>query len=73
MLANSPVLTAGGGVRCAYADESFQEANTGGYCVVAVAVFEPGGGELARDVLISLRGRRRSGGKLHWNEMESAE
>lgn len=60
--------------QCAYADESFRESRAGGYYVVAAAVFEQGGHDLAREVLDSLRGRRRSaGGKLHWNEMDAAE
>ncbi|WP_233345823.1 hypothetical protein [Saccharomonospora iraqiensis] len=59
--------------QCAYADESFRESRAGGYYVVAAAVFEQGGHDLAREVLDSLRGRRRSAGKLHWNEMDAAE
>jgi hypothetical protein len=62
-----------GGTRRAFADESFREADTGGYYVVAAAVFEPGGHALAREVMRELYGRRRRGGKLHWNQKEQPE
>jgi hypothetical protein len=59
--------------RRAFAYESFREATTGGFYVVAAAVFEPGGHELAREVMRELYGRRRRSGKLHWNQMEQTE
>src|SRR5690606_37663861 len=52
---------------CAYGDESFQEAATGGYYVIAAAAFAPNALDTAREVLLDLYGRRD--GKLHWNEM----
>jgi hypothetical protein len=59
--------------RRAFADESFRESDAGGFYVVAAAVFEPGGHEVAREVMQELYGRGRRGGKLHWNQMEQAE
>lgn len=67
----SNAATRDGLAQCAYGDESFQEADTGGYYVVAAAVFKPGGDEAAREALTRLH--RRRAGKLHWNEMDSAE
>jgi hypothetical protein len=61
------------GTRRAFADESFREAAAGGFYVVAAAVFKLGGHEMAREVMRELYGRRRRGGKLHWNQMEQAE
>ncbi|MBB3053545.1 hypothetical protein FHS23_004599 [Prauserella isguenensis] len=59
--------------RCAFADESFKEAHDGGYYVLAAAMFEPADEDEVREVLQRLRGPRRGGGKLHWNEMNQSQ
>ncbi|MFC4081514.1 hypothetical protein [Amycolatopsis samaneae] len=56
----------------AFADESYKEASSGGFYVLAAAVFsEVVHGEI-RDAMCGIKGRRRVG-KLHWNEMDSAQ
>lgn len=55
--------------RVAYADESFHEAASGGFYVLAAAVFDERGHEPVRSVMRGLRGSRRTN-KLHWNEMD---
>ncbi|SFS35244.1 hypothetical protein [Saccharopolyspora flava] len=52
----------------AFADESFREAEFGGFYVLAAAVFEPGAEDAARDAMHVLQGKRAPL-KLHWNEM----
>ena len=56
----------------AFADESFCEAASAGFYVLAAAVFEPGRHDEVRAVLRDLRGHRR-GGKLHWNDMDAQQ
>ena len=52
----------------AFADESFHEADRGGFYVLAAAVFDPDALDSTRAAMLSLRGSRRMA-KLHWNEM----
>lgn len=52
----------------AFADESFREAELGGFYVLAAAVFEPDTEDAARDAMRLLQGKRAPL-KLHWNEM----
>ena len=54
--------------RVAFADESFHEADRGGFYVLAAAVFDPEALESTRAAMLSLRGHRRMA-KLHWNQM----
>jgi|GEM_PF-1047889 len=54
--------------RVAFADESFHEADRGGFYVLVAAVFDPGALETTRAAMLSLRGSRRIA-KLHWNQM----
>lgn len=58
--------------RVAYTDESFHEAERGGFYVLAAAVFDPVERDEAREVLRRLRGKRRTG-KLHWQEMDARQ
>lgn len=58
--------------RSAFVDESFQEADVGGYYVLAAVVFEPELQESARAVMRELRGARDTR-KLHWNEMDAVQ
>lgn len=60
------------GPLAAYADESFLEDAHSGYYVVATAMIEPGHLDYARDIMLALRGRRRTG-KTHWTEMDAQE
>ena len=56
----------------AFADESFVEAATGGFYVLAAVVFEHGTHQAVREAMLGLRGTRGSH-KLHWNEMDSKQ
>ncbi|MGW5648990.1 hypothetical protein ACWEV3_29675 [Saccharopolyspora sp. NPDC003752] len=56
----------------AFADESFREAEIGGYYILAAVVFEAATHDLARSAMHGLRGSRNTY-KLHWNEMTSQE
>ncbi|MGW3470884.1 hypothetical protein ACWDKQ_21060 [Saccharopolyspora sp. NPDC000995] len=56
----------------AFADESFREAEVGGYYILAAVVFETGSHDPARSAMHELRGGRDTY-KLHWNEMTSQE
>ncbi|HEV8557215.1 MAG TPA: DUF3800 domain-containing protein [Actinophytocola sp.] len=56
----------------AYADESFHEAPSGGFYVLAAAMFDPAAYETARDAMRDVLGRRRAK-KLHWNEMDAQQ
>ncbi|MBB4933312.1 hypothetical protein F4561_004132 [Lipingzhangella halophila] len=56
----------------AYADESFLEADSGGFYVIAAAVIENHGIEEARQEMLALRGKRRTN-KTHWTEMDPGE
>ncbi|MEE2040893.1 hypothetical protein Q8791_27100 [Nocardiopsis sp. CT-R113] len=56
----------------AYADESFLEDRERGYYVVATAVIDPAHLDHARQVMLDLRGTRRTG-KTHWTEMDRQE
>lgn len=67
MLNLEGVITSPAG-RQAFADESFYEAVTGGFYVLAAAMFEAGTHQAAREAMHQLRGTRRTR-KLHWNEM----
>lgn len=58
--------------RVAFADESFHEADHGGFYVLAAAVFDEANHEAVRAAMQGLRGRRRSS-KLHWNEMDARQ
>lgn len=58
--------------RVAYTDESFHEADHGGFYVLAAAVFDGGAHETVRAAMQALRGERRSS-KLHWNEMDARQ
>jgi len=57
------------GGRVAYGDESYLEAVSGGYYVLASVTFDPSVAEEARQAMRELRGNRRTD-KLHWNEMD---
>jgi hypothetical protein len=61
------ITTSPGGLQ-AFADESFREAELGGFYVLAAAIFEPASEDAARDAMLDLRGKRAPL-KLHWNEM----
>lgn len=65
------MITSAAGRR-AYADESFHEAATGGFYVLAAVVFEWETHELVRQAMLDLRGRRDIG-KLRWREMSSQQ
>lgn len=56
----------------AYTDESFHEAANGGFYVLAAAMFAPAALGDVRDVVMSLRGRRKVD-KLHWSQMDRRE
>jgi hypothetical protein len=56
----------------AFADESFHEAPSGGFYVLAAAMFDPAAGDVAREAMREILGKRRTG-KLHWNEMDKQE
>lgn len=58
--------------RMAYADESFHEADHGGFYVLAAAVFDEADHEAVRAAMQELRGKRRTS-KLHWNEMDARQ
>ncbi len=58
--------------RVAFADESFHEADYGGFYVLAAAVFDEVAHEAVRAAMQELRGKRRSS-KLHWNEMDARQ
>ena len=58
--------------RVAFADESFHEADHGGFYVLAAAVFDEATHETVRTCMQELRGKRRSS-KLHWNEMDTRQ
>jgi hypothetical protein len=61
------ITTSPGGLQ-AFADESFHEAELGGFYFLAAAIFEPASEDAARDAMLDLRGKRAPL-KLHWNEM----
>lgn len=54
--------------RVAYVDESYREHETGGFYVLAAAVFDEND-DRARAAMLGLRGGRRVS-KVHWNEMD---
>lgn len=56
----------------AYADESFLEADCGGFYVLAAAVFAEEARDSVRVTMRELRGKRRTP-KLHWNEMDARQ
>lgn len=56
----------------AFVDESFHEAPTGGFYVLAAAMFDPASHELAREAMRAILGKRKTN-KLHWNEMDSQQ
>lgn len=56
----------------AYADESFREHPTAGIYVLAAVVLAPAVWGEVRDLMLQLRGRRRTS-KLHWNEMDRGQ
>lgn len=58
--------------RVAYADESFHEADHGGFYVLAAAVFDESTHDTVRATMQALRGKRRTP-KLHWNEMDTRQ
>lgn len=60
------------GVRRAYVDESFREAELDGFYVLVAAMFEPARYDLVRQAMRELRGRRCTR-KLHWNEMDDEQ
>lgn len=59
-------------IRQAFADESFHEAATDGFYVLAAAVVELDAHETVREAMRELRGKRDTR-KLHWNEMDRAQ
>lgn len=56
----------------AYADESFHEAPSGGFYVLAAAMFDPAAFETARAAMRDVLGKRRAK-KLHWSEMDAQQ
>lgn len=56
----------------AFLDESFHEAPTGGFYVLAAAKFDPGSYDLVRAVMRAILGKRNTS-KLHWNEMDDQQ
>jgi Protein of unknown function (DUF3800) len=58
-------------VTSAYADESFHEAPSGGFYVLAAAVFDGDDHELSRETMLQLRAKEGRGKvpKLHWHNM----
>lgn len=62
------MITTSPGSLQAFADESFREAELGGFYVLAAAIFEPDSEDAARDAMRDLQGKRAPL-KLHWNEM----
>lgn len=54
---------------CAYLDESFREQQTDGIYILAAAIFEPAAQDHLRELMLWLRGTRRTS-KLHWREMD---
>ena len=58
--------------RQAFIDESFHEAPTGGFYVLAAAMFDPTSYELVRRAIREIRGMRNTS-KLHWNEMDAQQ
>jgi hypothetical protein len=58
-------------VTTAFADESFHEAPSGGFYVLAAAVFDGDDHDPSREVMLQLRAKQGGGKvqKLHWNEM----
>lgn len=56
----------------AWVDESFHEAETDGFYVLAAAVFAPAALDDVRDVVLGLRGPRKVE-KLHWSQMDHRE
>ncbi len=55
--------------RRAFADESFLEADQGGYYILAAAIIAPESGRPAREAMLALNGARTSA-KLHWNDLD---
>src|SRR6266508_1629351 len=51
-----------------FADESFHEASSGGFYVLAATMFDSVAHAVARRSMRDILGKRHSG-KLHWNEM----
>lgn len=64
----------GGGIEgwTAWLDESVHEAETGGFYVLAAALFAPAALKEVRRVVLGLRGSRRVD-KLHWSQMDRRE
>lgn len=58
--------------RVAYTDESFHEADHGGFYVLAAAVFDDSAHDAVRLAMQALRGKRQTS-KLHWNEMDTRQ
>lgn len=58
--------------RVAFTDESFHEADHGGFYVLAAAVFDAITHDNVRTAMQELRGKR-STSKLHWNEMDTRQ
>ncbi|MGC7095873.1 hypothetical protein ACPZ19_14470 [Amycolatopsis lurida] len=56
----------------AFVDESFHEVDGAGFYVLAAAMMPAARHDEIRTLLLTLRGNRRTG-KLHWNEMDSAQ
>lgn len=59
--------------RCAWSDESFDEADGAGFYIIAAAIIDEGAREHARYEMLRLRGARRGPGKLHWTEMDDRQ
>jgi hypothetical protein len=57
---------------CAWADESFEERQGGGFYIIAAAVLAPHAHAPAREAMLALRGRRRTA-KSHWTEMDAKQ
>jgi uncharacterized protein DUF3800 len=56
----------------AFVDESFHEAPTGGFYVLAAAMFNPNSYELVRATMRAILGKPNIS-KLHWNEMDAQQ
>jgi hypothetical protein len=59
-------------VTTAFADESYHEASSGGFYVLAAAVFDPVSHDLARTAMCEIRGTRNTN-KRHWYEMDAQQ
>lgn len=58
--------------RQAFLDESFHEAPSGGFYVLAAAVFDAARYEFVRTAMREIRGKRNTS-KLHWSEMDAQQ